>query len=163
MAQKQKSVLERVREQAMAGELADNVTIVYRVSGGAPGQRYSESVVLTASGKARITVQDELEGEPGADVHDEIGHQVALEVCHLLAAGLQCLIPESEAQFVPDALVGSISVGIGDEAETYYFDADEEACEHMGRPMPNELRAIRERFNDIERTSLAKTQGARKD
>jgi hypothetical protein len=114
-------------------------------------------------------LKDELRGKPAVSVRDEVGPEEPLEICRLLVSGSEHLTPAAEARFLPDTLVGSVSVGIGDEAETYYFEAEEagddraEAVEQVGPAPDSGLEAIRERFHTIERRLLAKGPGLQEE
>ena len=153
------TVLSRFRELLKTGNLADDVSIVYRLHGGAPGKQVDESVVLTSDGRVRVLVSDALGRKLEGDAGDDLGREAALDLARTIEAGIDDLIPQSEARFVPDSLVGSVSIGIGDEVETYYFDADEEAAAHEGSEMPSGVRSITRSFDSIEKRCLENAAG----
>ena len=162
------TVLRRFAESAETGTLPSDASIVYRVSGGAPGERYEEAVVMTVSGDTRVTMMDELKGRPIVSVRDEVGPEAPLEICRILVAASESLTPASEARFAPDSLVGSISVGVGDDVETYYFEVEEDEIgegkvERAGPTPTAELRLIHERFQTLEQAVLEKGRVANKD
>lgn len=164
MAQRKKkeTVAARIRQQAEEGRLADDVSIVYRVHGGSHGEHVDESIVLTAEGSVRVKVTDALDTQRSGEAREELGREEVLELARVLGPGIDDLVPESKARFVPDELVGSVTVGIGDESETYYFHADEDMYVHAGETVPTGVKAVRERFTSIEETCLARPSARRR-
>lgn len=152
--QTREPLLSRFRRQVEDGRLEDNVSIIYRVHGGTPGEDLDESVVVAADGRARVIVKDALGRKRGGDTLDDLGRSSVLELAKTVAAGIDDLVTESEARFVPDALVGSVSIAIGSETETFYFQADEEIVAHQGLSMPEGIRSIVGSFDRVEATSL---------
>ena len=157
--EKQESVLSRLRTQLESGHLNDDVSIVYRVQGGTHGERLDESVVLNAAGSVRVKVSDGLGRKRAGDARDELDREAVLELARTIVAGIDDLIPRSEARFVPDALVGTVSIGIGDEVEIYHFDADEDALVHRRSAMPSGVRSIVDSFDSLERRFLNSAGG----
>ncbi len=167
MPQRRQSVVTRLRRQAEKGKLSDDVAIVYRLRGGTREDGVDESVALTAPGSLHMRVRDPLAArgaERGAtptprqgrgkesgqvgegEARDEIGREAALDLARLLLDGVESMVPESEARFVPDSLIGSVSLSVGGQTETYYFLADEEAMRHRREPIQPEIRKILQRF-----------------
>jgi len=142
------SVLLQLNKQLAAGRLNDDVGIIYQVQGGVHGEQLNESVTLTATGSTRVQVSDALGKKHSGDVHAELGRETVLKLVRTITAGIDDLIPKSKARFVPDSLVGSVSIGIGDEAETYYFHADDEMA------LPPGVRLIIDSFGKIEKRCL---------
>lgn len=157
MSPEQKSLISQLLRQADDGRLAENATITFRVSGGTHGKRLDKSVSITANGAARVRVTDELRSS-GTDVRMELGHERVLHLLREIGLSLSDLLRKEEASFVPDSLVGSVSVGIGNEVETYYFLADEEMYVDEGRRVPTGVRRILDRFQAIEDECAARCQ-----
>lgn len=154
------SVLAELRRQAREGRLADDVTIVYRVRGGSHEERVDETVALGARGAVRVRVADGLGRRAQGDVRDELGQDAVVDLARLIERGVDGLIPRSEARFLPDSLVGSIQIGVGDRSETYFFHADEGQREHAGAPaLSDEARRLLQRFGEIESTCLKRGGG----
>lgn len=160
---KKESVISRLRKQLEKGRLTDDVSVVYRVQGGTHGEHTEESVVLSATGGARVRVSDALGRKRTGEARELLGREAVLVAVRELGAAIDDLVPQSEARFVPDSLVGSVTIGIGDETETYYFLADEEAYEHEGKAVPAGVRSILECFGSIEEKCLARTGGGGPD
>jgi hypothetical protein len=146
------SVLKRLREQVTKGKLADDVSIVYRLHGGAPGKQQIESVLLTADGRTRVSVADSIGSKSEGTATNELGPKAVLDLASTIVLAVDDLIPASQAQFLPDSLVGSVSIGFGDDVETYYFDADEDAPENKG------VSSLTKSFGKIEAASLKNSE-----
>ena len=149
------SVLADLRKQARKGHLADDLSIVYRVFGGSHGADVDETIALGASGAVRVRVLDKLGRKQEGDARDELGKETVVELVRLIDRGVEGLIPRSEAQFLPDSLVGSVQIGLGDRTETYYFHADEAQREHAGAAkLSDEASKLLSCFDDIENRCL---------
>ncbi len=148
------SVISRLRKQLNKGRLADDVSVVFRVQGGVHGEQIERSVVLSAPGLARVSMSRSLGRKRDADAGKNLGRAATLDAVREFEAAIDDLIPQSEARFVPDSLVAAITIGIGDETETYYFLVDEEAYQHEGKKVPASVRRLVDYFGDIENKCL---------
>ena len=101
MGKTELAVVKELRNQSEQGRLADDVAIVYRLSGGSGEDGIDESVVLTASGSLGVRVRDGLATRPQGEAREEIGRETALDLCQLVLQGVENMIPESEARFIP--------------------------------------------------------------
>lgn len=153
------SVISRLRRQLNKGRLSDDVSVVYRVQGGVHGEQTEKSVVLSAAGPAWVSMSRTLGRKRAAEGGQNLGPKAALDAVRELEAAIDDLVPQSEARFVPDSLVASFTIGIGDETETYYFIADEEAYQHEGKAVPAGVRRLVDYFGDIEKTCLDPKRG----
>ncbi len=155
MTGKKKSVVTIFQDQAKQGRLEENLAIVYQLRGGTGDQSIDKSVIAMASGKLHSRVRDELATKPEVETSVEIRQDEVLDLCRLLLQGIESMIPASEARFIPDTLVASVSLVFGDEKETFYFAADEEDCEHRNQPIEAKIRKILERYREIEASCLS--------
>jgi hypothetical protein len=121
--------IEQLRDRLRQGRLAD-VTITYRVAGGMPADnRIEEELSLSGAGAtARVARAAGPQEASGA-----VDPAECASMLQLIERDVSRLIPASEASFVPDSTVGSITVGMGDTATTYYFLVDEEAQQARAR------------------------------
>ncbi len=154
MATTKQTVVAKLRKQTDKGKLADNVVIAYRLKGGVCEDRVEETVSISAPGGLRIKVKDKLAMKPQGEVSSKINSQDSLALCKLLLDGVDNMVPAAKASFIPDTLIGSVTFAIGDETETFYFEADEEDCEHRGQPIPTQIKDIMSQFNKIEKKHL---------
>ena len=120
-------VAEKFRESLGEEELPAGMRVVYRVSGGMPHERLEHEFALTGAGRSDVRMADELEAamapqEASADL-DQVEVRELLEQ---IGVSLDELVPRSEARFLPDSLVGSITIEVDGEAAEFFFLADED-------------------------------------
>jgi hypothetical protein len=127
---------ERFRELVTREDLSQDVQVVYRVSGGMPEERMEERRVrLSGSNEAEAMFVDKLTAfvysrddlGPGApqEVSTQLDSAETQRLFQDVASSLDSLVSSSEARFLPDSSIGSITIEIGGEQETLYFLADE--------------------------------------
>jgi len=127
------------------GKLGPDVQVVYRVAGGMPSQRVEYEIAVDSVAGARVTVYD-------ARLAQEAKHAsippVRLDVAGLfeqVSTGLHSLLPSARATSLPDALVGSITIRINNDEETFYFIPEEEKRRSPGKGVaPSMDRALQQ-------------------
>lgn len=147
------------------GDLVDDIKIVYRVSGGMPHESHEpaeealveeelEEFRLSGGGTADVVLRRSTPEEiPTRVLSTELDRAESQELFRRIKSGLNGLVPRSEARFLPDSLIGSITVEVGGEAETFYFLADEEERISQDKPVaPEIIEAVRS-FEEISRRS----------
>jgi hypothetical protein len=114
-------VVRTFAERVSRGKLGPDLQVIYRVAGGMPSERLEYEIKIDSVGGAKITSYD-------AQISRTIKHgPIASDVPEVadlfkqIVAGLHSLLPASRATFLPDALVGSITIRVDDEEETFYF------------------------------------------
>lgn len=148
------SLFTSLRRQLQERRLANDAAVVYRLSGGIADDRLEESVTVTAPGGLHVRVLDNLEKKREGEAHQEIGREAALDLFRLLLQGVESMIPAAEARFVPDTLVASVTVIVGDKKEAFCFLADEEESRYRGQPIKPELKMMLDRLRQVEADSL---------
>jgi hypothetical protein len=132
----QSDVIRRFRERVGRGDLR-GLQVTYRVSGGMPAEGRAGQE-LRVSGEGASTARS-LTGGSGSRAPQEASTRLRpQEVGPLfaqLAQGLDSLTPRSQARFVPDSVVGSITVEVDGVEETRYFLADAEERVSQGAPL----------------------------
>ena len=141
-------LLTRFRRAVERGELGD-LRVVYRVSGGVPGERIDEEIRLSGADSASLQARDELRPSTAAEVAEErLDAEEARSMYQQTGSALEAMVPRSEARFVPDSTVGMVTIGVGEEEETLYFLADEGQSygqeERITREAPRAAGAMRE-------------------
>jgi hypothetical protein len=140
-------LLTRFRRAVERGEL-DDVRVVYRVSGGEPGERIDEEIRLSGADSASLRAHDELRPSAAAEVAGRLDAEEARSMYRETASALEAMVPRSQARFIPDSTVGMVTIGVGEEEETLYFLADEEQSygqeERIARGAPRAAGAMRE-------------------
>jgi hypothetical protein len=116
---------ERFRELVARGDLSQDVRVVYRISGGMPEERIEEEFRLSGSSVAESRFVDERTAGVAREVSGELDGAETQQLFQGVASGLDELVNRSEARFLPDSSIGSITIEVGGEQETLYFLADE--------------------------------------
>ncbi|NGZ11677.1 MAG: hypothetical protein CV088_20275 [Nitrospira sp. LK70] len=125
-------VLRTLRERAANGEI-NGIDVTYKVTGGAPGEQLvNEEVHLSGSDLVQArTLQESVMREASVDIGAAELRTVLLEI----GEGLGELIPQSEARFVPDTIVGQISVKVDGQEVSFFFLPDEEQARQHRRSL----------------------------
>ena len=116
---------ERFRELVARGDLRPDVKVVYRISGGMPEERIEEEFRLSGSSDAESRFADQRTAEAAREVSAGLDSAETQQLFQGVASGLNELVNRSEARFLPDSSIGSITIEVGGEQETLYFLADE--------------------------------------
>ncbi len=117
-------LIQKFRECLNQGNL-QGVNVTYRVSGGMPTEeRTEEEFSLSGNNLARVR------SVKGTNLPQEASAEyAAAEVKSLLnkvGQGIDSLASRSEARFLPDSVVGSLTLEVEGEQTTFYFLADGE-------------------------------------
>jgi hypothetical protein len=116
---------ERFRERVARGDLRQDVQVVYRISGGMPEERIEEELRLSGSNEAESRFVDGRTAGAAREASAELGGAETQQLFQGVASALDGLVSSSEARFLPDSSIGSITIEVGGEQETLYFLADE--------------------------------------
>jgi hypothetical protein len=152
-------VLSAFRERLSRSDFKSDMKITYRLTGGAPGQRLKEEVEIAADGPARVSVHDEMRMKPSEQASSTIKPNEVQELYQMLEQGLDSLTPASEARFVPDSLVGSIILEVGNKTATFYFLADESERAALGATLSAPISRAIQRFDQMEKRLLELSGG----
>jgi hypothetical protein len=140
-------VVTRFRSAVERGELGE-LRVVYRVTGGLPGERIDEEISLSGADSASLRARDELRPSAASEVAERLDAEEARQMYRQTASALEAMVPRSEARFVPDSTVGMVTIGVGGEEQTLYFLADEGQSygqeERIARGAPRAAGAMRE-------------------
>jgi len=119
-------VVEKFRKSLSEGELSENIRVVYRVAGGMPHERLEHEFTLTGIGKSDVRMGDELRAMVPQEASAELDGSETRDLLEQIGVSLDELVPRSEARFLPDSVVGSITIEVDGETETLFFLADED-------------------------------------
>lgn len=157
MSETQESEIIRMfRESVKRGEFNDDLKIGYYVSGGMPHQRIEEEFVLSGSGKAITRKQDLLRSIRIPQVSTKLDHAEVQDIFQQVEQGLDSLVTRSEARFLPDSVVGSITIEVKGEKTTLYFLADEEDRTIHNKPISSHMVKAIQHFTNISQRILKK-------
>jgi hypothetical protein len=75
------------------------------------------------------------ETEPPREATAAMAAHEVQRVLTQVGQGVDSLVPRSKARFLPDSLVGSITIEVDGEEATFYFLADEEDRKRQKQPV----------------------------
>jgi hypothetical protein len=137
---------------ALAQDDLTDLAVVYEVSGGVPSEEFE---ALTAAGSVRGKLSLVGSGDL-TTTQDQPKHINPVETRDLLqqvASSLDSLIPRDQARFLPDSVVGSVTIVVRGEEATFYFLADEGQRqgqdERIARGASEAIRPLRELWRRI--------------
>ena len=154
-------VIQKYREHLGRDDLTEDVQIVYRVAGGMPHQRIEHEFRLSGGGKAEVKMQDALRDIPAQKAAGELGQTETRDLFQKVESGLDRLVPRSEARFLPDSVIGMITVEVDGEAVTLFFEPEEEVrpADYTGAVSP--MTEVMQRVGQVSKQLLesGKEQG----
>lgn len=154
-------VVQVFAERVSQAKLGQDLQVIYRVVGGMPSQRVECEVNVDSVGGARVAVYN---ARISRTVKRASIAPENLDVAGLfeqISAGLHSLLPASRAIFPPDALVGSITIRIGDNEETFYFVPEVEQRRTPGKGVAPSMDRALQRFWGIATGVTEAQEGAK--
>lgn len=134
-------IVQEFVSRVQRGEL-NGVSITYRASGGMPGEAHVREQMSIMDG-ARAEARHEATGTPPAEAAADVDTRQIGELFQKLAHGMGELVPREQARFVPDSLVGSVTIEIGGKSTTLFYLADAEERRDQNKPLsPDTLKAL---------------------
>jgi hypothetical protein len=150
---------ERFRELVARGDLRQDVQVVYRISGGMPEERIEEELRLSGSGAAESKFADGRTARAAREVSVELDGAETQRLFQGIASALDGLVSRSEARFLPDSSIGSITIEVGGEQETLYFLADEGQREGQDEAYAPQMPEALKPLGETSRQLLASKEG----
>ena len=144
-----KRVVQGFAERVSQAKFGADLQVIYRVVGGMPSQRVDYEVDVDSVAGARVAVTDVRKARTGkrASIPPE-----DLDVAGLfeqISAGIHSLLPASRATSSPDTYVGSITIRIGGNEETFFFVPEAEKRRVPGKCVALSMERVLQRFWDI--------------
>jgi hypothetical protein len=134
-------VIRKLQERAARGEL-NGIDVTYRVTGGAPGEQLVDEEIHL-SGPGPVTARLRTTAATMRESSENLAAPEMKELLLQIGEGAGELIPRSQARFVPDSIVGQISVKIDGQEASFFFLADEEQAKQFGKALsPQAARSI---------------------
>lgn len=140
-------VIQRFNQRVDQGSLTDDVKVIYRISGGMPDEAVEQEFVVSGSGSTNLTGRSAL-GSISPQTF-EINQGENREIFGLVRSGIDRLPTRSEASFLPDSSVATITVEVNGEEKTFYFLADEADRLVQNKPIPSEISEAIRRLTEI--------------
>ena len=121
-----------------------NTTIIYRIKGGAPSERIDKELVVNADGKVETIInEDQLgvlsKGKKSLTRNDNEIKNLFKEVTNFIDQ-----LAADDSKFLPDSVIGSLSIQIEDKETTigYFLPEEEERKVQNKFVGPNLLNVI---------------------
>lgn len=157
--QSESKLIQKYHRHINRKRLSKQLKVVYRVAGGMPSERVEEEVQLLGNGEVTVKFRDQLKSPEVQEASAKLAAGETRQILQQLEAAFGSLVPRSGANFVPDSVVGSITVEIEGEAETYYFLVDEEQEEDLRTPMPPDLATAIDHVSQVSKQTLKIEKG----
>jgi hypothetical protein len=128
-------VLEGFRAKVARGDIS-GIKVSMKLIGGMPGEQHlNRSVVIDEDRQALVRSSGDGAPEP-AEARAQVEDETVEDLLRKLAEGVDGLVPRSQARFLPDSLVGSITVEVDGETTELFYLADEEDRITQDKPIP---------------------------
>jgi hypothetical protein len=114
-------VAQAFAERVGKAKLGSGLQVTYRVVGGMSSQRVNYEVRVNSVDGATVAVSDARTSRMAKHATIAPEHLDVTGLFQQVSAGLHSIMPASRARFSPDAFVGSLTIRVGDEEETFYF------------------------------------------
>jgi hypothetical protein len=147
-------MIRKFREHLDRESLTEDIKVVYRVAGGMPHERIEEEFRLSGKGTAKVMMRDELKAIPPQEAYGELDQAETRDLLQQIEAGLDSLVPRSEARFIPDSVVASITVEVEGEETTLYFLPEEEERLAQEKPIAPQMTEAIQRIRQISQRLL---------
>ena len=145
MNESERKVVQKFRERTTQESLPEGLRVVCRVTGGMPSEHIEEEFTLYASNKAHVKKREILGTAIPQEGSSELQPNETRELLQQIAEGLDCLVTRSDAHFLPDSSVGTITIEVDGEELTLYFLADEEERLMQNKPITPQMdQAVRQ-------------------
>ena len=119
-------VAQAFAERVSRSELGPDLQVIYRVVGGMPSQRVDYEIKVDAVAGARVVVSDARASRTAQRASIEPGTLDVAGLFKEISAGVHSLVPASRASSTPDDYIGSMTIRVGSDEETFYFAPEAE-------------------------------------
>ena len=144
--------IQKFRERLNQGNLA-GINLTYRVSGGMPAEGRIEEE-FSVSGNNLATVRSVAETNLPQEASAEFAPAEVQSLLAQVGQGIDSLVPRSEARFLPDSVVGSITLEVDGEQATFYFLVDEEDRLTQNKPISPAAAEVIDTFSHLSQQLL---------
>lgn len=142
-------------ERTLDAELP-STRLVYRINGGPPSKRLEAALEMTADGRVRHELLDEMKTPEREVTEKRIPPSEARKVLRdVLRSGLLDE-PRPPVGFLPDSLVGSVTIESGDASFTHYFLAADRQRRQQNRPLSPPIKQLRPRLEKLRAELIGK-------
>ena len=126
----------------------DDVVIDFRVAGGAPGQRFKLALTTSAREVTACTYDDDLSGRHRVAQPRSIEQNLVVSLAQQLSRSKLLSTPIVSPVFLPDTVIGTITITAGGVSRTIRFAADPDQAAVQGLTTPPEVLAAADALYD---------------
>lgn len=140
-------VRQKLQDGLAAASLPKSMRLRFRLSGGMPSQRLDDEFTLTGDGQVTAHRRNLLVETKTYTGRRRLEEQETRQIFRDLLDGLDHLIRPEDAAFLPDSVVGSVTLEAGGESLTYYFPVERDLPQPdfgAGTPIQGTFRRIGE-------------------
>lgn len=123
--------------------------LIYRISGGPPGKRLQATLEVNDRGEVKHELLDELQSGEREVVRAQIAPEEALGLLREVVRSKLLSETDTGGGFLPDSLVGSITIQSGDAEITYYFLAHDQQRRRQGLKLNPPIKRLRPRLEAL--------------
>ena len=152
-------IIRKFRERVDQGDLTRDIKVTYRIAGGMPSERVEEEFKLRGNGEAKEVIQDEMRSVPRKEGSANLEKSETQDLLRQIGLGLDDLVPRSEAHFLPDSPVGSVTIEVDGEETTLYFLAEEEDRRAQEKPISPQMTEAIHHLRKVSKRILEETGG----
>ena len=154
-------VAQRFSERVSRGELTSDIGITYRVMGGMPHESIEEEFTLSGNAQAHVVSGDPRHSKLQRKVSAKLDRAEARALFELAGKVFTDVSTRQARGFLPDSIVGSITIRVGSEEVEAYFLTDEDQRVDQEKPISSELAMAVQRFDETSKRLLARAGGKR--
>jgi hypothetical protein len=127
----------------------DQAAIVYRVSGGPPGTRLETTLRVSSVGEMTFEHVDELRGERQPRIVAKISLAEAMRIFRDVSESQLLDQDDTGGGFLPDSVIGSVSVESSAGQVAYHFLADEQQRRWQHKELPAAVRKLKPALDSL--------------
>jgi hypothetical protein len=122
----------------------EGIQVIYHLNGGAPGEFVTSEIIVSGRDNM-MAMKYDARSQPMQEFSTQLNRSNIQSLFKNIGFGIDSLIPAEKAAFLPDSLVGSITLEVdGKKSNTYYFLVDEDDRLSQGKPVsPQIAEAVR--------------------
>ena len=150
-------VLQRFHELLSSGDLG-RIVITTRIPTGTPGERRAEQE-LSIAGTRHVRARTVSTAPHGNAATSELSDAEIRSLFGLIDTAVRMLVPRSRARFVPDSVLGSITIEVDGEPATFFYLADVEQREAQGHAMSPQMTEALEKLTRLFRDVAQRSGG----
>jgi hypothetical protein len=146
---KEDLIKEKFREAVEKGDFS-KINITHKISGGTPGEgRFEEEFYV--SGYTGATLRIRSTGEPPKEISSNLKENDIRLLFEKLDKGIDSLVIRENARFIPDSMVGSVTIEVNGDQATFYYLAEEEEREAQDQPVSKKMVDTIKKFTELSK------------